>query len=245
MYQIFQGLAYLHLNNLVHRDLKPDNILLNEKNEIKITDFGWSRKIESKKDPTTKWIANILYRAPEVCLEVDSHDWRVDIWAMGCIFYEILEKQLFVDADSNEGCLREIIAKIGTPTPEELNFTTDIRAYNWVYNQDPFPKQAPSTRLKSELCPAGRDLLDNCLCFDPRRRISALQALQHPYFKEIHNHSDFLKTMIFHAREDLFDFERNAKLDQKWFLNQIIEEIRDFNPPVETSFFQKVLDIFN
>ena len=51
--------------------------------------------------------------------------------------------------------------------------------------------------------------------------------------------------MIFHAREDLFDFERNAKLDQKWFLNQIIEEIRDFNPPVETSFFQKVLDIFN
>lgn len=244
MYQMFQGLAYLHLNNLVHRDLKPDNILLNEKNDIKITDFGWSRKIENEKDPITKLIANILYRAPEICLQVEKHDWRVDIWAIGCIFFEILQKSLFVNGDSNLECIKQIIARVGTPTPEELNFTNNISCYNLIYDMPQQPKRKASSWVSVNLCERGRNLMDACLQFDPRQRISALEAVRHSYFKEIHTESEFRKSMVNHVREDLFDFEKQDDLDKKWFLNRIILEVKDFNPPQETSIMQKFFNFF-
>lgn len=229
LYQIFLALAYLHLNNIVHRDIKSDNILVNQNNEIRVVDFGWARHIKSSSE-LTKIIANIHYRAPEICLRNTLHDSKVDIWGVGCIFYELLMKRFLFDADKDLMLLESMFQKFGSLSPEETGFIERSDAREWVLNRAPLPKRRPSDYLTGFDDPLGRDLFDRCLQIDPHKRINASEALQHPYFADIFDPDEMRKGMENHSHMIDFSFEADPNLTQEQLLFRIAQEIKDIPP---------------
>ena len=225
MYQIFLGLTYLHHNHIAHRDLKPDNILVNNLNEIKIADFGWARKICSNDDPLTKIIANIHYRAPEICMRVEEHGPPVDIWAAACVFYEILENKVLFNCNTNAAMIQEIINNFGTPSLNDIGFIKKFKTREWLRSQEFVPQKAPSDYLQINLCPAGKDLFNRCLCFDPNKRITALQAIQHPYFADIFEKAEMQRVLVNHSGDIDFGFEGQRDLTPVDLLKRINNEI--------------------
>lgn len=226
LYQIFLALTYLHLNNIVHRDIKPDNILVNTNNDIRVVDFGWARHINSTYE-LTKVIANIHYRAPEVCLRNQIHDSKVDIWAVGCLFYEMLTKNfLFIDKQDTD-LLTSMFKKFGTLTPDEMNFIENSNARAWVEKHGFIEKKRPSDYLQNFNDPLGKDLFDQCMQINPHQRIGALEALQHPYFKDIFDPKEMQKGMLNHSNVIDFSFEADPNLTKEQLFMRINKEIEE------------------
>lgn len=228
LYQIFLGLAYLHLNNIVHRDIKPDNILLNRDNVVKIADFGWARQIAGHGD-LTKVISNIHYRAPEISFRNQAHDHKVDIWAIGCLFYEILEGRILFSETKDIELLQKVMQTFGSLTIEEIYFIEREDARKWVGKQPFSPKRKPSSYLVNYIDSKGKDLLDRCLCIDPNLRIDAFKALKHPYFAEIYDESEVHLGMIQHATKINFDFENQTNISPQELIKRILQEINGIN----------------
>jgi mitogen-activated protein kinase 1/3 len=231
MYQLFLGLDYLHFNDILHRDLKPDNILVNNLNHLQIADFGWARVIPTNQNKFTKTFANIHYRAPEICVESNEIGPPVDIWAVGCIFFEILEKKNLFRSTFNAELIQEIVQTFGLPPDSELNFITDVNKFQWIKQLGNYPKQRPSKYLKLELDEHGKDLLDQCLHFDPRKRITTTQALRHPYFEELYESNEVNLGLTNDSSKIDFSFEKSEfSNDKMYLLKQIMHEINIFKP---------------
>lgn len=229
MYQLLLGLDYLHFNGILHRDLKPDNILVNNLNQLQIADFGWARVIPTNQNNFTKMFANIHYRAPEICIKSDQIGPPVDVWAVGCIFFEILEKRTLFRAKFSGDLIEEIVRTFGQPPYNELNFIKNPQKIQWVRNIGAHPQKRPSQLLKYGLDEAGRDLLDQCLHFDPRKRITTTQALRHPYFAELFDLNEVNCGLTNEAAKIDFSFETSEYSNDKVFLlHKIGEEISDF-----------------
>ena len=188
MFQIILGICYLHENNIVHRDIKPNNILLNDTCQVRICDFGLARQIKDKTDQNkTEYVVTRYYRAPEIMLDSRKYDSAVDLWSIGCTFYELIEsKILFEKAETYIELLNLIFKRLGTPSPEVISKIDNEHAKNWILNQQIYPPKKVSDMLKqSGISNEARDLLDKLLLFDPTQRITAKKALEHPYFKDI------------------------------------------------------------
>ncbi|CAN9505448.1 unnamed protein product [Ophioblennius macclurei] len=174
MRQLLRGLDFLHTNLVLHRDLKPDNVLVSSRGEVKITDFGLARlytfNIALTPDVVTLW-----YRAPEVLLNT-SYMSTVDMWSAGCILAELfLLRPLFRGYTENQQ-LQRIFEVIGIPSEEDWPKDSPI-----LYSHSMGPKIFSVNVLPNRL-PYENDLLSQCLAFRPSRRISAAQALAHPFF---------------------------------------------------------------
>ena len=239
MFEIFVGLAYLHNNKIVHRDLKPDNVLVNIENEITIADFGWARKIADTDKNITKIISNIHYRAPEIALGTDVQGSPVDIWSVGCIFYELLEKKTLFKQKTNGDLLRSIFQLFGRPTFIDLEFVkerTDI--IQFVDSLPPIPKREPASYLTNPLIDANcRDLFNSCLEFNPKNRITALNALQHPYFKELFSVEEVKTALIDHSSLIDFSFENNENLQNIDLLKTISKELNSIKKKEKKSYW--------
>jgi mitogen-activated protein kinase 1/3 len=227
MYQLFLGCYVLHKNSIIHRDLKPNNILLSESCDLKICDFGFAREISndsSDQDPNTIYVVTRNYRAPEVMLNQSRYGSEVDIWSIGCTLYELLDcKILFGKAKNYIDLLSKILKLLGTPSEEAIDFIQNENAINWIKKQKVYPTQSPSTQLKSKNVNAlAKDLLDKCLVFDPRKRITAREALMHPYFAELFDEEDL---NVMNLEFDFtFENEDNLTLDRlKSKFKQIIK----------------------
>lgn len=195
IYQLLKTLKYLHSAEILHRDMKPSNLLLNSDCLMKVADFGLARSIlmlekeQVSKPVLTDYIATRWYRAPEILLGSTKYTKGVDMWSVGCILGElILEKPIF-PGNSTMNQLERIIAVLGRPTPQDVAATNSQFAETML---DSLGRFAPKTF--QDLCPKASpeaiDLMMNLMKFNPNERMSAEQALNHPYVAGFHNPRD-------------------------------------------------------
>uniref|UniRef100_A0A672LFQ0 Cyclin-dependent kinase 4 n=1 Tax=Sinocyclocheilus grahami TaxID=75366 RepID=A0A672LFQ0_SINGR len=177
MQQLLCGLAFLHSNRVLHRDLKPENILVTSRGQVKLADFGLAR-IYSCHMALTPVVVTLWYRSPEVLLQT-TYATPLDIWSTGCIFAEMFRRKPLFCGDSEVDQLSKIFAVIGLPAEDE--WPTDV-----TLSRQNFSPQAPQpiTDCLPEISEKGAGLLLDMLTFDPLKRISALNALEHPFFTE-------------------------------------------------------------
>ncbi|XP_044736120.1 cyclin-dependent kinase 7 [Chrysoperla carnea] len=173
-----QGLEYLHLNWILHRDLKPNNLLINSKGVLKIGDFGLAKLFGSPNRINTHQVVTRWYRAPELLFGSRQYGTGVDMWAVGCILAELLLRVPFLPGESDLDQLTRIFQALGTPTPDDwpgMNCLPDYIQF----------KSFPGTPLKHIFTAAADDLLDvlsTLLSLNPLNRVSCSKLLQMPYF---------------------------------------------------------------
>ncbi|KAK9858928.1 hypothetical protein MYU51_015763 [Penicillium brevicompactum] len=193
IYQILCGLKYIHSANVLHRDLKPGNLLVNADCELKICDFGLARGFsidpEENAGYMTEYVATRWYRAPEIMLSFQSYTKAIDVWSVGCILAELLGGRPFFKGRDYVDQLNQILHFLGTPNEETLARIGSPRAQEYVRNL-PFMPKVPFKTLFPQANPDALDLLDRMLAFDPSSRISVEEALEHPYLHIWHDASD-------------------------------------------------------
>jgi serine/threonine protein kinase len=181
-YQIIAGLCYCHCHRIIHRDMKPQNLLINQVGYIKLADFGLARAFTIPLRAYTHEVVTLWYRAPEVLLGSKLYSVPIDIWSTGCIIAEMMTKKALFPGDSEVDELFSIFRVLGTPTEETFPGVTQLPAFSTT-----FPKWRPKNLadLLHGISPAGVDLIQKMLQYDPAARISAKAALDHPYFDDL------------------------------------------------------------
>jgi len=167
VYQILRALKYMHSAGVVHRDLKPSNLLLNGNCDLKICDLGLARGIDEDVE-LTEYVVTRWYRAPEIMLACREYTKAVDLWSVGCIFGELLERNPLFPGDDYIDQLRKIIAKLGRPPVEDLAFVTSDKARRFILSLDEIP-QRPLTEVYPNVEPLAADLLQKMLVFPPSK----------------------------------------------------------------------------
>ncbi|OAL75128.1 hypothetical protein A7D00_0726 [Trichophyton violaceum] len=229
IYQILCGLKYIHSANVLHRDLKPGNLLVNADCELKICDFGLARGFSIDPDENagymTEYVATRWYRAPEIMLSFPSYTKAIDVWSVGCILAELLGGRPFFKGRDYVDQLNQILHYLGTPTEETLCRIGSPRAQEYVRNL-PYMHKQPFARLFPNANPDALDLLDRMLAFDPSSRISVEEALEHRYLHIWHDASDEPNCPT------PFDFHFEVVDDVQEMRRMILNEVQRFRDHV-------------
>ncbi|KAJ2393916.1 Cyclin-dependent kinase catalytic subunit [Coemansia sp. RSA 2559] len=182
MHQLVKGIAFCHSHRTLHRDLKPQNLLVDQSGMLKIADFGLGRAFGVPLRVYTHEVVTLWYRAPEILMGSRHYSIGMDMWSVGCIFAEMVKRKPLFPGDSEIDEIFKIFRILGTPTEEIWPDITSLPDY-----KPSFPKwQAKNlASFLPGLDADGIDLLKRMLIYDPAHRISAKQALAHPYFNDI------------------------------------------------------------
>jgi cyclin-dependent kinase 3 len=184
IYQLLDGVYFCHRHRIIHRDLKPANILLTANGELKIADFGLARAFQVPMHTYTHEVVTMWYRAPEILLGEKRYTPAVDMWSVGCIFAELARGRVLFRGDSEIGQLFETFQVLGTPTAANWPGISQLPDYREGFPQ--WSGKSLSTILP-DLDPAGIELLGMMLRYNPSERISAKEALRHPWFLDMRN----------------------------------------------------------
>uniref|UniRef100_H2TJ87 cyclin-dependent kinase n=1 Tax=Takifugu rubripes TaxID=31033 RepID=H2TJ87_TAKRU len=183
LFQILRGLSYCHKRKVLHRDLKPQNLLINERGELKLADFGLAR---AKSVPTKTYsneVVTLWYRPPDVLLGSSEYSTQIDMWGVGCIFYEMAAGRPLFPGSTVEDELHLIFRLLGTPTEGNwpgISSIEEFKSYNFPkYKPQPIINHAP--RVDSE----GLELLLSFLRYESKKRISAEDSMKHSYFRQL------------------------------------------------------------
>jgi serine/threonine protein kinase len=179
-YQLFCGLKYLHSANILHRDLKPENILINSDTGIRICDFGLARVQNDNEAFMTLYVATRWYRAPEVILSWKEYSKAIDVWSGGCVVAELINNRPLFPGQNYMHQVNTICDIVGTPSPEELENIPNQVAANYVRSLGKIPHQ-PFQKLYPKAPPELCNFLDSTLVFNPAQRLTAAQAIEHPF----------------------------------------------------------------
>jgi len=187
-YQICRALSYCHQRSICHRDIKPQNLLLDpETHTVKLCDFGSAKRLKEG-EPNVSYICSRYYRAPELIFESSYYKTSIDLWSLGCVIGELFLGTPLFQGDKSVDQLVEIIKVLGTPSKEE------IMAMNRDYTQTKFPvvKALPwkvvfsGVTYENQPVPDdGIDLIAKFLIFTPHARKDGFEALAHPYFEQL------------------------------------------------------------
>ncbi|KAM4795797.1 mitogen-activated protein kinase 14-like [Rhinophrynus dorsalis] len=186
IYQILRGLKYIHSADIIHRDLKPSNLAVNEDCELKILDFGLARHTDEE---MTGYVATRWYRAPEIMLNWMHYNQTVDIWSVGCIMAELLTGRTLFPGTDHIDQLKLILRLVGTPEQELLQKISSEAARNYIQSLPYMPKMNFEDVFLGAN-PQAVDLLEKMLVLDTDKRITAAEALAHPYFAQYHDPDD-------------------------------------------------------
>ncbi|KAF5274308.1 hypothetical protein FQR65_LT04427 [Abscondita terminalis] len=201
MYQLFRSLAYIHSLGICHRDIKPQNLLLDpETGVLKLCDFG-SAKHLVRGEPNVSYICSRYYRAPELIFGAIDYTTKIDVWSAGCVLAELLLGQPIFPGDSGVDQLVEIIKVLGTPTREQIremnpNYTEfkfpQIKSHPWqqlLLTLMSLPKCTTEHQrirvFRARTPPEAIELVARLLEYTPSSRISPLQACAHQFFNEL------------------------------------------------------------
>ncbi|XP_042425010.1 mitogen-activated protein kinase 4-like [Zingiber officinale] len=186
LFQLLRGLKYIHSANILHRDLKPGNLLVNANCELKICDFGLARASSGKGQFMTEYVVTRWYRAPELLLCCDYYGTSIDVWSVGCIFAELLGRKPIFPGTECLNQLKLIINVLGTMGDSDISFIDNPKACKYIKSL-PYTPSIPIANLYPGADPLAIDLLQKMLVFDPSKRISVDEALQHPYMSPLYD----------------------------------------------------------
>mmetsp|Transcript_34726 Transcript_34726/g.53306 ORF Transcript_34726/g.53306 Transcript_34726/m.53306 type:complete len:444 (-) Transcript_34726:514-1845(-) len=190
-YEIAKGLLYVHSKGIIHRDLKPLNILITDSWEVKISDFG-SANVKSSTinssynltdDVTTRY-----YRAPESYLKyATSYGTGLDMWSFGCILAEMIGKQVFINADDDSLYVCSLLQLLGPPPKKILNSMRRSSVVKYINRMVTRVKHRSFRELLPDASDNAIDLISKLITWDPEERLTAREALQHPFFAELYD----------------------------------------------------------
>ncbi|KMZ58403.1 hypothetical protein ZOSMA_77G00640 [Zostera marina] len=223
LYQLLRGLKYIHSASVLHRDLKPGNLFLNANCDLKIGDFGLART-NSETDFMTEYVVTRWYRAPELLLNCSEYTAAIDIWSVGCILGEIVTRSPLFPGKDYVHQLRLVTALIGSPDDSDLGFLRSDNARRYVKQLQHYPKQNFSSKFEN-ISSEAVDLMEKMLVFDPNKRITVDEALNHPYLAALHVINDEpICPKVFN-----FDFEQPSFTEIN-IKDMIYQESLNFNP---------------
>ncbi|KAL5114605.1 Cyclin-dependent kinase catalytic subunit [Pleosporales sp. CAS-2024a] len=184
MMQLCQGVRYCHAHRVLHRDLKPQNLLIDKDFNLKLADFGLARAFGVPLRTYTHEVVTLWYRSPEILLGGRQYSTGVDMWSVGCIFAEMCTRKPLFPGDSEIDEIFKIFRILGTPSEQDWPGVTSFPDF-----KPSFPKWSRTdiASIVTRLDDVGLDLLDSLLVYDPAGRISAKQTVLHPYFSESGN----------------------------------------------------------
>lgn len=184
--QLLKGIAFCHSHRVLHRDLKPQNLLIDRAGTLKLADFGLARAFGIPVRTFTHEVVTLWYRAPEILLGGKQYSTPVDIWSIACIFVEMVTRIPLFPGDSEIDQLFRIFRALGTPTEETWPGVTSLADF-----KSTFPQWAAQPLAKTvkelEKDPLALDLLSKMLVYEPSKRISAREALNHVSAQRVRN----------------------------------------------------------
>lgn len=178
MIMTLKGLEFLHMNFILHRDLKPNNLLINDQGVLKIGDFGLARFFGSPNKVYSHQVVTRWYRAPELLFGARIYATGIDIWAVGCILAELLLRVPFLPGESDLDQLSKIFQTLGTPTEEDWPHVSTLPHFVTFKPNPPIPFQTIFTAAGNDLL----DLIGRMLALNPLKRCACKEALMSPYF---------------------------------------------------------------
>ncbi|KAJ1971746.1 negative regulator of the PHO system [Dimargaris xerosporica] len=186
MYHMLQGLAFCHDRRVLHRDLKPQNLLISASGVLKLADFGLARSTGIPVTTFSNEVVTLWYRAPDVLLGSKNYDSAIDMWSVGCIFAEMFTGRPLFPGNNADDQINRIFRVLGTPTPHTWPLMAELpNAINKKFaTHNPVTLHSVLPMME----PLAIDLLSQLLRYEPSRRITAKDALLHPYFNELHSH---------------------------------------------------------
>jgi len=182
LFQLLRGIAFCHDRRVLHRDLKPQNLLINKDGELKLADFGLARAFGIPVRSYTHEVVTLWFRAPDVLMGSRKYSTPVDLWSVGCIFGEMASSRPLFPGTSDHDQLMRIFKMLGTPNEETWPTMVDLPEYKGDF---PVYDQVSLASIAPKLDPDGLDLLTQLLRYEPAQRISAKAAMSHPYFKDL------------------------------------------------------------
>uniref|UniRef100_A0AAF5RVV9 Protein kinase domain-containing protein n=1 Tax=Wuchereria bancrofti TaxID=6293 RepID=A0AAF5RVV9_WUCBA len=183
LYQILRGVCYCHQRRIMHRDLKPQNLLVSAEGIIKLADFGLARAVGVPVRAYTHEIVTLWYRAPEILLGASRYSFGVDIWSVGCIFAEMAARTPLFKGDSEITQLFSIFSIMSTPTEETWHGVSQLANYQEAFPQ--WKECCLDKALHGSMGSEDLKILKAMIKYNPAERISAKELLKNPYFNDI------------------------------------------------------------
>lgn len=226
IYQILRGLKFLHSAGIIHRDIKPRNLLVNSNCDLKICDMGLARFDTGNLKglpPMTDYVATRWYRAPEIILQWEGYSKAIDLWSVGCILAELIGRKPIFPGNEADHQITLICDVLGRPSPALLQRCPHPETIEFL---EALPKKAthPLAHVYRQADIVAIDLLTKLLRFDPDKRLSVAECLKHPYLAQLHCPQDEPESKPLDLFRD-FPYDSKSNVSNEELLQYVLDEI--------------------